>query len=70
MSNGGINIDGVEYTEDQLTDEQKYLASQCQDLMNKEQSLRFQLHQIEVARKQFADALIQSVKDDGDESDQ
>ena len=70
MSNGGINIDGVEYTEDQLTEEQKYLANQCQDLMGKEQNLRFQLHQIEVARKAFADALIQSVKDEGDEPDQ
>ena len=69
MSNGGINIDGVEYTEDQLTDEQKYLANQCQDLMSKEQNLRFQLHQIEVARKSFADALIQSVKAESDESD-
>ena len=70
MSNGGINIDGVEYTEDQLTDEQKYLVSQCQDLMSKEQNMKFQLHQIEVARAQFADALIKSVKGDGDEPNQ
>jgi seryl-tRNA synthetase len=61
-----ITIDGVEYTEDQLSDEQKYLIAQVQDVDSKLRNLQFQADQLNAARKAFSDSLVESFKE-GDE---
>ena len=58
-----ITIDGVEYTEDQLTDAQKYLVSQIQDIESKLSSLRFQLDQLTVSKQGFSDLLVKSFEE-------
>jgi len=52
-----ININGVEYTHDQLTDEQKYLVNQVMDLDQQMASAKFRLAQLEVARDNFSTKL-------------
>lgn len=53
-----VTIDGVEYTEDQLTEEQKYMVAQLQDLEQKLSQLRFQMDQLGVTKNAFTNALI------------
>lgn len=68
-----VTIDGVEYTEDQLTEEQKYMVAQLQDLEQKLSQLRFQTDQLNVAKNAFTNALIGSLQDatgDTEEGDQ
>jgi len=48
-----IVIDDVEYTEDQLTDEQKVLINHVADLDRKINSARFNLDQLQVGREAF-----------------
>jgi hypothetical protein len=48
-----IVIDDVEYTEDQLTDEQKILINHVADLDRKINSTRFNLDQLQVGREAF-----------------
>jgi hypothetical protein len=48
-----IVIDDVEYTEDQLTDEQKVLINHVADLDRKINSTRFNLDQLQVGREAF-----------------
>ena len=44
-----INIEGKEYNPSDLTDQQKYLIAQVQDLQNKRQKAQFQLDQVAIA---------------------
>jgi hypothetical protein len=62
-----VTINGVEYTEDQLTDEQKYLLAQVQDIDVKLKSLQFQADQLVAAKNVFSDKLVESVKESEDE---
>ena len=55
-----ITIDGVEYTEDQLTDAQKYMVAQVQDIDDKIGKVRVQLDQLHVAKQGFTDLLVKS----------
>jgi hypothetical protein len=48
-----IVIDDVEYTEDQLTDEQKILINHVADLDRKINSARFNLDQLMVGKEAF-----------------
>jgi hypothetical protein len=48
-----IVIDDVEYTEDQLTDEQKVLINHVADLDRKINSTRFNLDQLMVGKEAF-----------------
>ena len=48
-----INIDGKEYTEDQLTDQQKIIINHINDLERKMSSVRFNLDQMAVGRDAF-----------------
>jgi len=57
-----ITIDGTEYKEDDFNDEQKYMLNQVKDLQTKEEQLKFNLHQITVARQSFIDGLSKSLK--------
>ena len=44
-----ISIDGKDYTEDQLTDNQKYFINQINDLQVKTNQAKFQLDQLNAA---------------------
>ena len=57
-----IVIDDVEYTEDQLSDEQKILINHLMDLDRKINSTRFNLDQLEVGRNAFMGMLKQSLE--------
>ena len=57
-----ITIDDVEYTEDQLTEEQKVLINHVTSLDQKINSAKFNLDQLSVGRKAFMDMLTQSLK--------
>lgn len=56
-----ITINDVDYTEDQLTDEQKVLINHVADLDRKIGSTRFNLDQLQVGRDAFMQMLINSL---------
>ena len=56
-----ITINDVDYTEDQLTDEQKVLINHVADLDRKIGSARFNLDQLQVGRDAFMSMLTQSL---------
>ena len=58
-----IVIDEVEYTEDQLTDEQKVLINHVADLDRKIGSARFNLDQLQVGRDAFMAMLKQNLQE-------
>jgi hypothetical protein len=57
-----IAIDGIEYSEDQLTDQQKVLINHVADLDRKIGSARFNLDQLQVGRDAFMGMLKQSLE--------
>jgi hypothetical protein len=57
-----ITIDGKEYKQEDLSQDQNYFINQIKDLQAKAASLRFQLDQVTVAQNAFTNSLIQSVK--------
>ena len=59
-----ITIDNVEYTEDQLTDQQKVLINHIGDLDRKIRSAQFNLDQLGVGRDAFVKMLKDSLEDD------
>jgi hypothetical protein len=56
-----ITINEVDYTEDQLTDEQKVLINHVADLDRKIGSTRFNLDQLQVGRDAFVNMLTASL---------
>ena len=66
--NNVITIDGKEYKEEDLSQDQSYFINQIRDLQAKAGSLKFQLDQVTVAQNAFTNSLIQSVK--GSEEDE
>ena len=64
MSENVITIDGKEYNQEDLTQDQSYFINQIRDLQAKSANLRFQLDQITVAQNAFTNSLIQSVKNE------
>jgi len=52
-----VSIDGTEYTEDQLTDQQKVLINHVGDLDRKIRSAQFNLDQLQVGRDAFMNML-------------
>jgi len=63
-----VSIDGTEYTEDQLTDQQKVLINHVGDLDRKIRSTQFNLDQLQVGRDAFMNMLKASL-DEPEESD-
>ena len=63
-----ITIDGKEYKEEDLSQDQNYFINQIKDLQAKAANLRFQLDQVTVAQNAFTNSLIQSVKGEEEES--
>lgn len=56
-----ITINGVEYTEDQLTNEQKLIINHIADLDRKIGSTQFNLDQLNVGRNAFMEMLNKSL---------
>ncbi len=59
-----ITIDDVEYTEDQLTDQQKVMINHIGDLDRKIRSTQFNLDQLNVGRAAFMNMLKASLVED------
>ena len=62
--NNVITINGTEYNEDTLTDEQKYAINQIKDLQSKYEKDKVNLDQIQVALNSFVSALIKSLEEE------
>jgi uncharacterized protein YdeI (BOF family) len=58
-----ITINDKEYTEDQLTNEQKVMINHIGDLDRKINSTQFNLDQLNVGRKAFMDMLTESLEE-------
>jgi hypothetical protein len=58
-----ITINDIDYTEDQLTDQQKALISHVADLDRKIGSTQFNLDQLNVGRNAFMVMLTQSLSE-------
>jgi hypothetical protein len=65
-----IVINDKEYTEDQLTDQQKAMVNHLADLERKIGSVRFNLDQLNVGRKAFMDMLTGSLEDKPEEAEE
>ena len=59
--NNVITIDGKEYNQEDLTQDQTYFINQIKDLQAKGANLKFQLDQVTVAQNAFTNSLIQSL---------
>ena len=56
-----VTINGVDYTEDQLTDKQKVIINHIGDLDRKIRSAQFNLDQLTVGREAFVTMLTESL---------
>jgi len=63
-----ITIDGKEYNQEDLTQDQNYFINQIKDLQSKAANLKFQLDQITVAQNAFTNSLIESLKSEDKEN--
>jgi len=61
-----ISINGTEYTEDQLTDQQKVMINHVADLDRKMGSAQFNLDQLAVGKQAFMDMLTKSLEEPED----
>ena len=58
-----VSINGTDYTEDQLTDQQKVMINHIADLDRKIGSTQFNLDQLQVGKQAFMDMLTKSLED-------
>ena len=58
-----ISINGTDYTEDQLTDQQKVMINHVADLDRKIGSTQFNLDQLQVGKKAFMAMLTKSLEE-------
>ena len=63
-----ISINGTEYTEDQLTDQQKVMINHVADLDRKIGSTQFNLDQLQVGKQAFIDMLTKSLENTPEEA--
>jgi hypothetical protein len=61
-----ITINDVDYTEDQLTDQQKVMINHINSLQQKIGSAEFNLDQLKVGKEAFANMLTSSLKEVSD----
>ena len=64
-----ISINDVEYTEDQLTDQQKVMINHVTDLDRKIKSTQFNLDQLNVGKSAFMNALTTSLDSGTEEAE-
>ena len=58
-----ITINDIEYTEDQLTDQQKVMINHINSLQQKINSAQFNLDQLNVGREAFVNMLTESLEE-------
>ena len=63
-----ISINGTDYTEDQLTDQQKVMINHIADLDRKMGSAQFNLDQLAVGKQAFMDMLTKSLEEPAQEA--
>jgi hypothetical protein len=63
-----VTINGTDYTEDQLTDQQKVMINHVADLDRKMGSAQFNLDQLSVGKQAFMDMLTKSLEDPAQEA--
>ncbi len=63
-----ISINGTDYTEDQLTDQQKVMINHVADLDRKIGSTQFNLDQLQVGKQAFMDMLTKSLEEPAQEA--
>jgi uncharacterized protein YdeI (BOF family) len=68
-TNNVIVIDDIEYTEDQLTDQQKVIINHIGDLDRKIRSTQFNLDQLTVGRDAFVNMLTVSLAETENDND-
>ena len=61
-NNKVISIDGKDYTEDQLTDQQKVIINHIGDLDRKIRNTQFSLDQLTVGKEAFVKMLTESLE--------
>ena len=64
MENNVITINNVEYKEEELQDQSKYLIAQIKDLQTQRSQIKFKPDQIDAALSTMTNRLIESVKKD------
>ena len=62
-NNNIININGTDYSQDDLSQEQQYMIAQVRDLQMKANQTKFQLDQIQVSLDHFTNKVIESIED-------
>ena len=65
-----INIDGEEYDQESMSNEQQYLIAQIKDLQNKTNQAKFQLDQFQVGLNFFTGKLITSINSKEDNKEE
>ena len=65
-----ITINNKEYTEDQLTDKQKVMATHLTDLDRKITSTQFNLDQLTVGKTAFMNMLNESLEEKSDSTEE
>lgn len=65
--NLSFSLDGKEYKYDSLTDDQKSLVHQLDDIQRQLSDLEFKHTQVSVARQSFTDMLSKSLKEESSE---
>ena len=58
-----VTINGTDYTEDQLTDQQKVMINHISDLDRKIGSTQFNLDQLQVGKEAFVNMLTRSLEE-------
>ncbi|MEK9895760.1 MAG: hypothetical protein VW518_04950 [Burkholderiaceae bacterium] len=64
-----ISINGTDYKEKDLSEQQHYFINQIKDLQAKANSLKFQLDQVQVALNTFTNELLASFEKKQEEED-
>lgn len=64
-----ITINDKEYTEDQLTDQQKVMINHIADLERKINSTQFNLDQLQVGKQAFLDMLTKSLEEEEEKAE-
>ena len=62
-----VSINGTDYTEDQLTDQQRVMINHVADLDRKIGSTQFNLDQLQVGKQAFMDMLTASLEEEASE---
>jgi hypothetical protein len=63
-----VTINGTDYTEDQLTDQQKVMINHIGDLDRKIGSTQFNLDQLQVGKEAFVNMLTRSLEEPAEEA--